>query len=129
VLALVFPVVPGTASISAGDRTHVVTDVGDLASDYRLGAGTLTVDLRDLELPDGTTDVTASVGMGELVVRVPPGVAIDGEARVGMGEVAAFDTSRGGVAPTLTLRRPGDTSDDVLVLELRVGLGSIEVTR
>lgn len=129
VFALVSPVAPGPASVSAGDRTHTVTDVSDLESDYRLGAGTLTIDLTDLDLPPGTTALTASVGMGELVVRVPPDVTVEGEARVGMGDVVAFDASRGGIAPTLDLRRPGASADDVLELELRVGLGSIEVVR
>lgn len=129
VLALAIAVRPATPSISAGDRTYAVTDLADLDETYRLGAGSLTLDLRELELPEGTTELTGEVGMGELVVHVPPDVTIDGEGRVGLGEVVAFEQSRGGIAPMLAFTEPGDESDRVLELELRVGLGSIEVVR
>ena len=129
VLALAVSVTPTAVPVSAGDRTHSVTDIADLESNYQLGAGSLVLDLRDLELPDGTTELTAGVGMGELVVRVPAGAVVRGEGRVAMGEVVAFDGSRGGIAPTLTFAESADGSDRILVLDLRVGLGSIEVDR
>jgi hypothetical protein len=129
VLALAMTVTPGAVAISAGDRNHVVTDLADLESDYRLGAGTMVIDLRNLELPVGTTEVDAGVGMGELVVLVPRQLAVEGDSRVGMGDIVAFGTSRGGIAPTLTFEEPGSDGARTLVLDLRVGLGSIEVAR
>jgi hypothetical protein len=129
VLALALSVTPTAVPVDAGDRTYAVTDVGELESNYQLGAGSLVIDLRDLELPVGTTELTAGVGMGELIVLVPDGTVVEGEGRVAMGEVVAFDTSRGGIAPTLTFTEAPDGSDRVLVLDLRVGLGSIEVDR
>lgn len=129
VVALAVSVTPAGVPVSAGDRTHTVTDVADLESHYRLGAGSLTVDLRDVELPEGTTELTAEVGMGELIVRVPPAVTVEGEGRVAMGEVLAFEDTRGGIAPTLTFTEPGHETGRVLILDLQVGLGSIEVDR
>jgi hypothetical protein len=129
VLALSVSVTPTAVPVSAGDRVHTVTDPGDLESDYQLGAGSLVIDLRELELPAGTTQITAGVGMGELIVHVPARTAVEGEGRVAMGEVVAFDTTRGGIAPTLTFTESADGSDRILVLDLRVGLGSIEVDR
>ncbi len=129
VVALVVSVTPTAVSVSAGDRAHTVTELDDLDSEYRLGAGSLTIDLRSLELPAGTTELTAGVSMGELIIHVPPEVTVEGDGRVAMGEVVAFGASRGGIAPTLTFADPGGAPDRVLVLDLRVGLGSIEVER
>ena len=128
VTAFVVATSPAAPSVSAGDRTHRVTDVADLESAYTLGAGTLTLDLRELELPDGTTEVAAGVTMGELVVWVPADVTVEGEGSVVMGEVAAFGRSASDITPRLALAEPGD-ADRVLVLDLRVTLGRIEVTR
>jgi hypothetical protein len=128
ILALVVAV-PSPAAISAGDRTIAITDVADLEDRYGLGAGTMTLDLRDLELPPGTTEVQAGVNLGELVVVVPPDVTVTGEARVFLGEVEHFDRTSGGVAPRASFSEVGDDTDRVLELRLRVGLGQIEVRR
>jgi hypothetical protein len=128
ILALVLAV-PSPAAFSAGDRTIAVTDVADLEARYGLGAGTMTLDLRELELPTGTTEVRAGVNLGELVVLVPPDVTIAGEGRVAMGEVERFGRASGGIAPRAELASPGDDADRILELDLRVGLGQIEVRR
>lgn len=129
VLALAASTTPSSPSVSAGDRSYTVVDVSDLEESYSLGAGSLTIDLRGLELPEGTTELSAGVSMGDLVVRVPPEVTIDGEASVVMGEVVAFDQSRSGVTPSLSFTDAGADPDRQLSLDLQVGLGRIEVTR
>lgn len=129
VLALLLSVAPMQVSLSAGDRTHTVTDPADLDPSYRLGAGTLTLDLRDLELPAGTTELAASVSMGELVIRVPADATVTGTGQVIAGEIASFDRTTGGIAPRRTLDDAGDAGGPVLDLQLRTGLGRIEVTR
>jgi hypothetical protein len=121
--------VPSPAALSAGDRTIAVTDVADLEDRYGLGAGTMTLDLRELDLPPGTTEVRAGVNLGELVVVVPPDATITGEGRVFLGEIEHFDRTSGGVAPRAALSEPGDDADRILDLRLRVGLGQIEVRR
>jgi hypothetical protein len=128
VAALVLSVTPMQVSITAGDRIHTVTDLAELESSYRLGAGTLTLDLRDLDLPAGTTELAASVSMGELVVRVPADVTVTGTGHTLAGEVDAFGRTTAGVSPRRTLNEAGDDAP-VLDLELRTGLGRIEVTR
>jgi hypothetical protein len=121
--------VPSPAAISAGDRTIAITDVADLEDRYGLGAGTMTLDLRGLQLPPGTTEVVAGVNLGELVVVVPPDVTVTGEGRVFLGEVEHFDRTSSGVAPRASFSEAGDDADRVLELRLRVGLGQIEVRR
>jgi hypothetical protein len=90
VLALALSVTPESMLFSAGDRTHTVTDIADLDANYRLGAGSLTIDLRGLELPAGTTEVTAGVSMGELIIHVPPEATVEGEGRAAPGEVVTL---------------------------------------
>jgi hypothetical protein len=119
--------VPSPAALSAGDRTIAVTDVADLEDRYGLGAGTMTLDLRELELPPGTTEIEAGVNLGELVVVVPPDVSVTGEGRIFLGEIEHFDRTSGGIAPRAAFAEPGD--DRILELRLRVGLGQIEVRR
>lgn len=128
VLSLVVVLLPGTTSFSAGDRTHTVGAAADLADDYGLGAGTLVLDLRGLELTQDA-EVSAQVGMGDLVVQLPDDIVVDGRARVGLGEVEAFARTAGGVNPVLELTDPDAGAGPVLTLDLRVGLGQIEVDR
>lgn len=128
-VALVMSVTPMPFSVTAGDRTHTITDAGQLESSYRLGAGTLTLDLRDLELPPGTTELDASVSMGELIVRVPEDVTVTGSGHMIAGEVVGFGRTIAGVAPRRVLDEPGVEDGPVLDLQLRTGLGRIEVTR
>lgn len=128
-VALVLSVTPMQVSVTAGDRTHAVTEIAELQSSYSLGAGTLTLDLRDLELPAGTTELAASVSMGELVVRVPEGVTVTGTGQVLAGEINAFGRTTAGVSPRRTLNEAGGDDAPVLELDVRTGLGRIEVTR
>lgn len=117
-------------ALSAGERVHAPEAVTDLQDGYELGAGTLTIDLRDLDPSDiDGEELRASVSMGELVVRLPAEVELSGRVRAGMGEVEVGDRSRSGVAPSLRLTAPEDVAAVVLDLDLQVGLGRVEVTR
>lgn len=129
VIALGLSVTPMQLSISAGDRTHTVTEVADLDPSYSLGAGTLTLDLRELDLPSGTTELDASVSFGELVVRVPDDVTVTGTGRTIAGEVVSFGRTTAGLAPRRALTEPGIEDGPILDLQLRTGFGRIEVTR
>lgn len=112
-----------------GDRTVVVSSIEELRPDYNLAMGTLTLDLREVDDLGSLTDVTASVGMGELVVRVPPGTLLDVDARVGAGEIEILDRVTDGVGIDETYRSPGiDAADESLVLDLEVFTGRVEVT-
>jgi len=129
VIAVVLSMTPMQVSLTAGDRNYTVTDLAELESSYSLGAGTLTIDLRDLELAEGTTELAASVSMGELVVLVPADVTITGTGHTMAGEVVAFGRTTAGVSPRRSLAEAGADGGPVLDLQLRTVFGRIEVTR
>jgi hypothetical protein len=125
VLAAWTPRVPVTGGV--GDRAITPQAIEELEADYELGAGNLVLDLRSLDLPPGPTEVRAHVGAGELRVRVPRGVAVEVEAASGAGELNILGERRNGLGLSLTTR---DGSGDArLLLDVAVGLGTIEVTR
>ena len=110
-----------------GDRTERPTTPADLTG-YELGVGNLVVDLRQLQVPPGTTRVQARVGVGELAVEVPQGVSVAVVARSGLGQVQALGQEEGGFASRIdTVSEAG--GDRRLELDLRVGLGQVRVER
>ena len=114
---------------SIGNRTVEVARVADLEADYELGAGSLVIDLRRLDWRQELDKVTVNVGFGELVVRVPPGVAVDVEARAGAGSVTILDEpSAEGIMVDRTFRSAGSPDEDRRVtIEANVFVGTIEV--
>lgn len=110
-----------------GDRTERPAAPDELTG-YELGVGTLEVDLRQLQVPLGTTTVEARVGIGELAVKLPQGVSVAVVARSGLGQVQALGEEEGGFGSRV------DTTSDAsgdrrLELDLRVGLGQVRVER
>ncbi|WP_354698725.1 hypothetical protein DSM112329_04417 [Paraconexibacter sp. AEG42_29] len=59
-----------------GARTERPAAASDLQDRYRLGVGSLDIDLRDTRLPRGTTTVRGAVGVGNLTIWVPAGVRV-----------------------------------------------------
>jgi hypothetical protein len=129
VVALTVALLPVPTSLSAGDRTHRPPDLALLETEHALGAGSLTVDLRELDLEAGVTDLSARVTFGELVVKVPEGAVLAGAAQVSFGEISALGREQAGVAPSLQFDSATDADGAVLRLDLQVGFGRIEVTR
>jgi Cell wall-active antibiotics response 4TMS YvqF len=112
-----------------GDRVEQPATPADLR-DYRLAVGTLTVDLGGLQVPDGTTTVQARVGLGELVVKAPAGIAVRVDGRSGIGQVHGLDREENGLGNRLDVRSDDfDTATRRLLLELRAGVGEIRVER
>jgi len=109
-----------------GDRTEQPRTPADLTR-YELAAGDLLVDLRQLQVPPGTTAVEARVGVGELVVRVPAGVSVEVMARSGLGEVQVLGQEKGGVGSRIYTIADAADGRGTLRLDLRVGLGQVRV--
>jgi Cell wall-active antibiotics response 4TMS YvqF len=110
-----------------GDRTERPATPAELR-DYQLGAGDFLLDLRQLQVPPGTTTVDARVGVGELAVEVPDGVTVRVVASSGIGELQVLGEQDSGFANRLdTTVEAG--SDRRLELDLRVGIGQVRVER
>jgi phage shock protein PspC (stress-responsive transcriptional regulator) len=110
-----------------GDREYTAVTAGQLESSYELGIGTLRLDLSGLTLPAGTTrEVKARVDVGDLQVTLPSGVAVQvvGHARAGNVRLLG-EESDGWEAE----RRVVEAGDPTLVLDARVGAGSVRVDR
>ena len=108
------------------DEVVVPATVRDLDSPYELGIGSLELDLSQLRLPVGETEVDGRVDVGDLVVTVPADVALQVRARVKAGSVRIFGAETDGWAVERQLH---ETGRRVLVLDARVGAGSVRVDR
>ena len=109
-----------------GDRSYTVPGLQDLRHDYRLGIGTLRLDLSDVRFPVGETHVGARVDVGELDVIVPSGVSLQvhGDAQFGQVDVLGSTVDGHNVNQSLD-----QTGTRVLVLDAHVGAGELHVTR
>jgi len=109
-----------------GDRRYVVTDVRALDDEYRLGIGTLELDLSNLQLPAGETRIETSIDVGDLQVIVPAGVALRVHADVQAGQVDVLGNVDDGRNADIDL---SETGERVLVLDADVGAGSVRIER
>ena len=113
-------------SDGVGERTYQAAGVADVQPEYRLGVGTLRIDLRGARFPIGETPVDARVGIGELKVIVPADVALRVKATSQAGEVNVLGLADDGRNAEVRL---ADDGRRVLVLDARVGLGTVDVVR
>ena len=89
-----------------GDTQWRPTSASQVAPRYRLAIGNMTVDLSHVDFPSGTTTVTASVGIGNLVVDVPAHTTVSVDAHSGLGVVQVFGQGDGGISPGRTVESP-----------------------
>jgi phage shock protein PspC (stress-responsive transcriptional regulator) len=113
-----------------GERSYHPATAAELPDRYELGIGQLYVDLTDVELPAGRTDLQIDIGMGEAVLRVPEGVCVTSDVDVAAGGVDVLNSENAGIdvgytqaSTTSQQRRP------VLHVDGEVGLGVLEVVR
>lgn len=110
-----------------GDRRYDPVSMNELESPYRLGIGSMRLDLSDLPI-EGTVEVEADVGLGDLLIIVPDDVAVDVQARSGAGEVRIFGERTEGIDAQDEFRSAG-SARDVLVIDAGVFMGQVEVRR
>ncbi len=80
-----------------GDRTFRPATAADLDRGYEMGVGAMRVDLRDVELPAGRTDLHLELGMGEIQVLVPDDLCVTSDTTIGVGAIDAGDGEQGGI--------------------------------
>jgi phage shock protein PspC (stress-responsive transcriptional regulator) len=114
----------------AGERILAPFAASDLDRDQRLGAGSLQLDLRQTELPAGTTSFKGHVAMGQLIVRVPYGVGVSVEGHIDAGEATVLGKRDDGISVRTDRETTGYvTAKHRLDLDLDVGFGRIVVVR
>jgi predicted membrane protein len=111
-----------------GDRSVHPTGVR-VEREYERGIGTLTIDMTDLDLDaiEVPFDLRARVGIGELVVIVPEGAAVQVEAHAGLGSVRVDGMEEAGIDAELSVPAPGAAPR--LRLEASVGIGEVRIER
>lgn len=111
-----------------GDRVLQIESVSDIRPDYNLAMGNLALDLSDITDLGSSTRLTASVGMGELLVVIPEGTEIRVEGTVGVGQLDILGRTFDGVGVRETYETTGFAqSTNRLVLDLQVFAGRVEV--
>jgi len=119
--------VDGAPAEAMGELSFEPASLDALMPRYDLGMGKLTLDLSHLDFTGETRAVEINVGMGELIVLLPPGVRADVSGDVGVGKVDAFGVTRDGFGNSL--QHVDEGAAGVLDLDLNVGLGEARVQR
>ncbi|GAA4348112.1 PspC domain-containing protein [Angustibacter luteus] len=115
----------------AVDKNVVVTQVDQLPSDDRYGAGQVEYDLTGLDLTGQTASMGAQMGFGEIVVTVPRTMDVHLTSRVGVGGLTLFGQESGGVNERIVRvdNGPDGVGGGQLDLDLYAGFGHLEVRR
>jgi phage shock protein PspC (stress-responsive transcriptional regulator) len=133
-LALVLPLgVVAAADIDLdggiGEREYRPASMSELRDHYEVGIGGLDVDLTDLDLPAGRTDLDIDVGLGEAVVYVPEGTCVTSDVEIGAGAADVFDRDYDGVDVAFAESASPPAGRPALHIEADVGVGVLEVVR
>ncbi len=108
------------------DRTVSPDTFAELEDSYALDVGSLVIDLTDLPWEGETVDLEARLDAGDMVILIPPGVGLEGEASVDVGHVEAFGRETSGLGgPSLQFDTPGPQG--TVVLDATVDLGNIDI--
>lgn len=108
-----------------GDRLETPATAAEL-EDFQHGIGQLVVDLTTPGLDLDERTVVASIGIGELVVRVPEDVDVTVDVHGGIGNAEALGRTESGLDVTLE-GISGTSGSQELDLELDAGIGNVRV--
>lgn len=127
ILAAVAPSGPVEGAI--GEQSFVVSSVDDLQPNYDVGIGDLYLDISDLRI-ERSLEISAEVGAGRLVLDLPPGVPVQVEGTVGIGELRMPDDTFSGLGLNHTFETGDfDGAAAGITIVADVGVGELEVTR
>jgi phage shock protein PspC (stress-responsive transcriptional regulator) len=110
-----------------GEKEERPATIAEVHDSYRIGAGQITVDLRNVKLPAGDRKLKVGVGAGYALILVPKDVCVATTADIGMGGVAVLGHDGGGIDVTWNDSRRAPKGTPRLVLDGEVGVGFIEV--
>ena len=111
-------------------RTEQPSSMEELKDRYEIGLGALELNLEDLDLPEGTTQVEARVNDGALTVVVPDDVSVRVDAEAENGALSIFGRDSSGEDVERNYTEEGyEQAERRLSLELSVDTGAIAVQR
>jgi phage shock protein PspC (stress-responsive transcriptional regulator) len=133
-LALVLPLgIVSAAGIKldggVGDRDYRPATMSQVQDKYDLGIGSLVVDLRDVALPHGRTDLNMDVGIGEAVLYVPSDACVTSDVEVGVGASDVLDHDSDGADVHYIDDASAPVGRPEMHVSADVGVGVIEVVR
>jgi hypothetical protein len=133
---LLLPVVAATSVLNdlpvagqTGDRVERPRTLAEVSPEYRLAAGNLTIDLSRVPFGPRPTTVDARVSAGEVRVIVPADQPVKAHATVGVGDIRSLGRETSGFQARSDVTDGESERLGQLVLDLRVGVGSIRVER
>ena len=112
----------------AGERLYRPQTIEEVRESYRLGAGYLRLDLRDVEFPAGDRQLDLGIGTGHIEVIVPDDVCVATDARVGVGFVGAVDRESGGIDVDWRNEPAAPAGVPRLVVDADVGIGAVTIS-
>lgn len=110
-----------------GERLYRPASAAALAPAYRLGAGRMEIDLRNVDFAGPERRVDVGLGMGEAVVLVPRNVCVETHATVGAGLARALDRAEGGMDVEVGDRVPSPRGVPRVVVNAALGMGQLQV--
>jgi phage shock protein PspC (stress-responsive transcriptional regulator) len=110
-----------------GERRFNPASESDIRDRYRLGAGELVLDLRDVDLSERGRRVTLDVGIGHALLLVKEDVCVISEAKVGMGAVDVLGRESAGLDVDWDDQRTAPKGTPRLFVRADVGIGAFEV--
>lgn len=113
----------------AGDREYRPSSVSELRDQYKLGVGQLVVDLRDVDLPAGRTNLAVDVGVGEAIVLVPDDACVSSDVNIGVGHSEVLGRDSDGVDVAYAASAAPDAGAPEVRVDADIGIGALQVHR
>ena len=110
-----------------GDRYYAPVTVAEVRSEYRSLGGRLSLDLTGLQTGPRIIRISASVAVGQLMVRLPEGASVEIRSRVGAGDSFVLGSSQDvGTSLDNVFMRHG-LDQPTFILDLQAGIGEVYV--
>jgi phage shock protein PspC (stress-responsive transcriptional regulator) len=132
---LLFPLTVASTAAQApfeggvGERFYTPQSGDQVRTEYRLGAGEMSIDFTEMDFTGQAIDTEASVVAGRLEVIVPSDVTVDVSGHVGVGEIRLFDRVQDGAELDANAVAEGSATGGSLDLELETSFGELVVTQ
>jgi phage shock protein PspC (stress-responsive transcriptional regulator) len=110
-----------------GDHYYAPVTVAEVRSEYRSLGGRLSLDLTGMQTGPRIIHISASVAVGQLMVRLPEGASVEIHSRVGAGDSSVLGSLQDvGTSLDNVFMRHG-LDQPTYILDLQAGIGEVYV--